>query len=67
MLVASFPIEMNAVFEKGFEELKTGVDVEIIKNKTFDGVKYLKETRENNHADLFQMSLPDTFEILQKN
>jgi len=39
VIVASFPEEMNAIFEKSFEELKPGVDVEIIKKKTTAGVK----------------------------
>ncbi len=66
VIVASFPEDMNAVFEKGFEEFKPGVDVEIIKKKTTAGVKYLEEIRENNHVDLFWVSAPDAFEVLKK-
>ena len=66
VIVASFPDDMNAVFEQAFEEFKPGVDVEIIKKKTTAGVKYLDEIKDNNHVDLFWVSAPDAFEVLKK-
>ena len=66
VIVASFPEDMNAVFEQAFEEYKPGIDVEIIKQKTTAGLKYLEEIKDNNHVDLFWVSAPDAFEVLKK-
>ena len=62
VIVSSFPKEMTLVFETAFETVNPDIDVEVIKKKTTDGLKYIEE----NPVDLFWVSAPDAFEVLKE-
>jgi len=62
IIVSSFPKEMTLVFETAFETANPDIDVEVIKKKTTDGLKYVEE----NSVDMFWVSAPDAFEVLKE-
>lgn len=64
-IVTSFPQDLTQVFEDAFEQAYPGTNLEILKKKTSAGIKYIKETAENNRTDLFWASAPDAFEVLK--
>lgn len=64
-IVTSFPKDLTAVFEAGFEKKYPGVDVAILNKSTSSAIKYVQETAGNNSSDLFWASAPDAFEVLK--
>ncbi|NRA86572.1 MAG: extracellular solute-binding protein [Rhizobiales bacterium] len=64
-IVTSYPPDTTNTFKAAFEAKHPNVKVEMLKKKTSAGIKYIKETAENNKSDLFWASAPDAFEVLK--
>lgn len=65
VIVTSFPKDLFAAFQAGFEKTHPGTKVEILNKQTSAGIKYLEETAANNQSDIFWASAPDAFEVLK--
>lgn len=64
-IVTPFSSGTTTTFKQAFENKYPNIKVNIIKNKTNSGVKFIEENRHSNTIDLFWASSPDAFEVLK--